>query len=350
VNLKFRCFSIQLATLGAGALGGWAFNLIGVPLPWLLGPLLTIGALSLTGLSLSTPWGSRQTGQLLLGTGIGLKFTLPVALFVTDHIGIMVFSALASMGFGLVAAFLLQRTARTDIATAYFSCVPGGVAEMSVQAERYGGESGPVALAQSLRVLCVVTTIPLGLTWLGATGEPLFQINRIPFDPASFPLLLLIGLVLGGGLARLRVGNAWMMGPLAGAALISTMGINLSGIPCELLNISQVLIGSTLGLRYRREMMLRLKFFIAPAAISTLALVGLNVLFGITVGMMTGLPISSLILSVAPGGMAEMAITAKVLGLAVPLVVAFQIVRIFIVIAISGLVFRHALRRRPPMN
>ena len=128
------------------------------------------------------------------------------------------------------------------------------------------------------------------------------------------------------------------------------MGINFSGMPCELLNISQVLIGSTLGLRYRREMMLRLKFFIAPAAISTLALVGLNVLFGITVGMMTGLPISSLILSVAPGGMAEMAITAKVLGLAVPLVVAFQIVRIFIVIAISGLVFRHALRRRPLMN
>jgi membrane AbrB-like protein len=171
MSLKFKHFAIPLATLGAGAVGGWVFSLIGVPLSWLLGPLLTVGALSLTGLSISTPWSSRQTGQLLLGTGIGLKFTLPLALFVADHIGIMVFSALASIGFGLVAAFLLQRTARTDIATAYFSCVPGGVAEMSAQAERYGGESGPVALAQSLRVLCVVTIIPIGLTWLVATGD-----------------------------------------------------------------------------------------------------------------------------------------------------------------------------------
>ena len=45
-----------------------------------------------------------------------------------------------------------------------------------------------------------------------------------------------------------------------------------------------------------------------------------------------------------------MAITAKVLGLTVPLVVAFHIVRIFIVIGISGLVFRFALGRRPPLN
>jgi uncharacterized protein len=342
--------SIQCATLAAGGVGGWIFALIGIPLPWLLGALLTVAALSLAGLSLSTPWGSRQTGQLFLGTGIGLKFTLPVALFVADYIGIMVMSALASICFGLAAAYILQRITRTDIATAYFSCVPGGVAEMSIQAERYGGETGPVAMAQSLRLLCVVMTVPIGLTWYGATGDPIFEIPTHAFQAGGFSLLMVVGMVLGGLLAIPRIGNAWMLGPLTGAAVLTAMDINLSGMPNELLNVAQVLLGSTLGLRYRRDVVIRLKAFIPPAVISTIALVALNILFGIGIGWVTGLPVASLILSVAPGGMPEMAITAKVLGLAVPLVVAFHIVRIFIVIAISGLVFRHGVRRGPPVN
>jgi uncharacterized protein len=347
---KPRRVAIQVATLATGGVGGFVFDHLGIPLPWLLGALLTVAALSLCGLSLSTPWASRQTGQLLLGTGIGLKFTLPVALFVADHIGIMVLSALASICFGLVAAYILQRITRTDIATAYFSCVPGGVAEMSIQAERHGGESGPVSMAQSLRLLCVVLTVPVGLTWYGAPSDSFFDAPQLAFDPAGFSLLMVISLVLGGALAVPRVGNAWMLGPLTGAAVLTALDINLSGIPNELLNVAQVLLGSTLGLRYRRDMVIRLKTFIPPAIISTVALVVLNILFGIGIGLVTGLPIPSLILSVAPGGMPEMAITAKVLGLAVPLVVAFHIVRIFIVIGISGLVFRHAVRRGPTSN
>lgn len=349
-SLSLRAVLIQIATLLAGGLGGWIFATLGVPLPWLLGSLLTIAALSLAGLSLNTPWGSRQTGQVFLGTGIGLKFTLAVALFVAEHIWVMVLSALASIGFGLVAAFILQRITRTDIATAYFSYVPGGVAEMSIQAERYGGETGPVAMAQSLRLLCVVMTVPIGMTWYGVSGDPLFYIPSLGFDPLGFAALMAICILLGGLLALPRVGNAWILGPLTGAAVLTALEINLSGMPDVLLNLAQVLLGSTLGLRYRKDVVIRLRTFIPPAVISTVALVGLNILFGIGIGLATGLPIASLILSVAPGGMPEMAITATVLGLAVPLVVAFHIVRIFIVIAISGLLFRHAVRRGDPVN
>ncbi len=345
-----RKIFIQCGTLALASIGGWIFFYLGVPLPWLLGPLISVGLLSVVGFPTNTPWASRQVGQLLIGTGIGLKFTLAVALFVGDYIGVMVLCALASVGFGIIAALLLERVTGTDTATAYFACVPGGVAEMSVQAERYGGKSGPVALAQSLRVLCVVLTVPLGLTWLGAEKNPLFQIREISFDPLGFAALIGLGAICGGILAYRRIANAWMLGPLTGAAVVTAMGLDLSGMPPVLLNLAQVLLGSTLGLRYRRDIMISLKLFIPPIIISTTILVALNVLFGVGVGIMTQLPVPSMILSVAPGGMPEMAITAKVLGLAVPLVVAFHIVRIFIVIGISGLVFRFALGRRPPLN
>ncbi len=341
---------LYAATLGLGFGGGWAFSWLGIPLPWLLGPLLTIGALGLFGVDLATPKASRQLGQLLLGTGIGLYFTPAVAAFVVEHLGVIVSCGLASISFGAIAGLILQRTASVDIATAYFSCVPGGVAEMAVQAERYGGETGPVALAQSLRILFVVVTIPPAIIFWGATGTDPFGIPKVPFDPAGFGGLLLISLAAGWLLAWRKVTNAWLLGPLAAGAVVTVTQSDLSGMPTEILNISQVLIGSTLGLRYRRDAIVRLRKFLLPAMLSTFALIGLNVVFGMLAAQWSGLPVSTMVLSVSPGGMAEMSITAKVLALGVPLIAAFHIVRIFLVIGLSGLLFRYVLGRRPPSS
>jgi hypothetical protein len=44
----------------------------------------------------------------------------------------------------------------------------------------------------------------------------------------------------------------------------------------------------TLGLRCRRDVVISLKAFIPPVVISTVALVGLNILFGIGMGLVAG--------------------------------------------------------------
>lgn len=48
------------------------------------------------------------------------------------------------------------------------------------------------------------------------------------------------------------------------------------------------------------------------------------------------LPLSELLLGLALGGIAEMAITAKVLRLGVPMVTAFQVSRMVIVVIVTG--------------
>jgi hypothetical protein len=50
-------------------------------------------------------------------------------------------------------------------------------------------------MAQSLHLLCVVMTVPIGLTWYGATGDPVFEIPSHTFEAAGFMLLMLTGLV-----------------------------------------------------------------------------------------------------------------------------------------------------------
>ena len=55
-----------------------------------------------------------------------------------------------------------------------------------------------------------------------------------------------------------------------------------------------------------------------------------------------GLPIPSVVLATAPGGIAEMCITAKVLQLGVPLVTAAQVTRVLVLVTGTGTLFRWA--------
>ena len=61
-----------------------------------------------------------------------------------------------------------------------------------------------------------------------------------------------------------------------------------------------------------------------------------------------GLPAPTLVLAMAPGGIAEMCITAKVLQLGVPLVTAAQVARVLVLISTTGPGFRllEGIRRR----
>ncbi len=335
-------------TLAIGAAGGFALDLLHVPLAWLLGSLGAVAAAGLAGgYELAVPPGGRQLGQMLLGTAIGLTFTPAVTEIVAGYAPVMVLAAVLSILYGVAAAWSLRRTAGVDDATAFFSSVPGGVAEMSILAERHGGHTAPVSLAQSLRILCVVTTIPPAITLLGLTGIDPFQPVSLGFDPMGFAALVTLAFAGGGLLAWRRIPNAWLLGPMAVAVLVTATRSDLSSMPVGLLNLSQVLIGSTLGLRYRRDRLLSLRRFLAPAVLSTVVLVGLNVLTGAIIGLAVGLPVPTMALAVSPGGMAEMSITAKVLHLGVPVVSAFHVVRIFLVIGFSELAFRKLFRRSP---
>src|SRR5260370_31898485 len=63
------------ATLGAGLAGGSVARLIHLPLPWLLGSLVTIMALSLAGAPVRLIRWGRPAGTVVVGTSTGLQFT-----------------------------------------------------------------------------------------------------------------------------------------------------------------------------------------------------------------------------------------------------------------------------------
>ena len=71
-----------------------------------------------------------------------------------------------------------------------------------------------------------------------------------------------------------------------------------------------------------------------------------SALFALVISALTELHPATLILATAPGGIAEMSITAKVLELGVPLVTAFHVSRVVILLTCTAPLFGWLRRRR----
>jgi hypothetical protein len=71
---------------------------------------------------------------------------------------------------------------------------------------------------------------------------------------------------------------------------------------------------------------------VLAAALMTVGMLLVSLGFAALISAWVGLPLVTAIVATSPGGIAEMAITAKVLGLGAPVVTAFHFIRLLSVI------------------
>jgi membrane AbrB-like protein len=230
------------------------------------------------------------------------------------------------MGIGLSP--LLARMGRMDRPTALFASVPGGVAEMSVLGESYGARPTTVAIVQLLRVVGVVVLVPSSFAILEVAGH-------IPSAAVALPLwwpglLVLVGAAVAFAwvLTWLKVRNCWMLGGLGASLALTASGIALTGVPGWITAIAQIAMGAQLGSQFERAAFLGGSRLLGAAIIHVVLLTAVCAVFGAVLASGFGLDLATMVLANAPGGMAEMSLTAKTLLLDVPVVVAFHLVRI----------------------
>jgi len=324
--------------LCAGA--GTCFAWLRIPLPWMIGPLTAMAACNFAGVGLRAPPGSRQLGQLVVGTALGLYFTPVVAREVASFWPLLLLGGVLAIFLGVLGGWVLGRVAGTDATTAFFASVPGGATEMTILGERFGARADRVALAQSLRILAVVIVIPFALTYSGAHGTDAYQPMAVPLDWVRLAALLAAGAVMGGLLAYLGVPNAFMFGPLALAAALTMSEVQLSSLPTSLSSGAQVLLGCSLGARFERHSLQSAPRYVWGVFASVAATIAAAAGCAWGVATAWGLSTPTLVLAMAPGGIAEMCITAKVLQLGVPLVTAAQVARVLVLLTTTGPGFR----------
>lgn len=324
--------------VGAGWLCAWAHT----PLPWMIGPLFALAGARLAGVPVAAPPAARYAGQWIIGSALGLYFTPTVVGQVAQFAPWMVLAGIYALGASVVCGWVLAWLAGVDRRTAFFASVPGGATEMSILAERFGARTDLVAVAQSLRIVLVVSGIPFLFAWLDVHGADRYVQGAREFSWPGLATLMALTALGGAVLHRFRFPNGWVIGALCVSLPLTALEINFSTLPAWLSNAGQLLIGASLASRFERDFLSRAPRFLSAVTLTVLLAMTLAALFALLLAWAMPAHPATTVLAMAPGGIAEMSITAKVLQLGVPVVTAFHVTRMVLLVSTTGLLFRLA--------
>jgi membrane AbrB-like protein len=321
-----------VATLAVGFAGGSIATWLHFPLPYMTGALLITAALGLAGVPVRSLWQARTAGQFVTGAAVGTSFTPAVMTTIVLLLPAIVAGALVSIVVGAVGALILMRFTDVDGKTAFLAATPGGVIEMANVAERVGADPLPIMVLQTMRVGLTVCAAPFLVTVLANDGTH-HEVAQAATMPWLTVAMLMAASLVGGLLLRaIRMPNCWFLGAILTIACFGAFGLVEGKVPQALLVAAQIIIGTSIGTQFRHEFLTRLlrllmsSFVTVPFSLLAMGLLGL--LFAVTLH----LPLATMVLALAPAGIAEMALTGKVLGLDAALITVFHMGRILVVL------------------
>ncbi|KZD06158.1 ammonia monooxygenase [Thalassospira xiamenensis] len=338
----FRRWLLQGLGLLLALAGGSLFNLLGVPIGWVLGALIASAVWSnATGIAATSPLG-RRIGQVLLGSATAAILTPELLSQMAVVLPLMLLAAILANAVGLALTSPFARIANVDRLTAILSVLPAGLAEMSGLAKELGARSDIVVISHTIRVSLIVFTLPM----LAGSSSPL------PLPTGGSVYATVVCVVGGFGLAWLvnRFGmlNPWIVVPVMVGLIFSLIGYRIAPLPPEFLVVAQVLIGASLGTRLSLESISRMPRILLAASLSTFTLFfALAIMIGPILHWFYDVDCLTAVLAIAPGGLGEMLAAAKAVGANVSLVLGFHLLRSLLTNTAAPLIIKFSTRVPP---
>lgn len=322
-RFDYRTIACFVLSALAGLLGYY----LHLPLAWVLGPLIVTAMFGMANIPVFAPLAGRRLGQLIIGASVGLNLTASVLISLTGWLPLLFVTAVIGILFAAAISVAFARVGRIDQATAFFAMMPGGMSEMANIGSTEGARPEPIALSQALRVALVVCLLPPSLIFFGDSVDLTAWAAKPQVPWVSLPFILVAGGI--GTLVFRWIGfqNPWMVGSLIGVAGLTAAGLVGGRLPFFLVNAGQFFLGIAIGARFKGDILRHLARLSLVSMIFTLLLTLLMAVYSLVVTAFADISFSDMMLSTAPGGFAEMVITAQVLHLHVALVTAFHIVR-----------------------
>lgn len=322
----FNAFAVALA-------GVALFHVTGLPLPWLLGPIIACLLAALLGVPLNGIKPLNDGMRTILGVAVGATLTPAViATFPAMWPTLALVPVMVAL-IGLLGVPYFTRICGYDTATAYYGSMPGGLQDMIVFGEEAGANVRALSLIQATRVLVIVVALPFllkGIWEADLDNPPGAPLTDLPLHELA--IMVACALIGWQGAKRLGLFGASILGPLILTAVVTLADGLHHRPPAEAIWAAQFFIGMTIGSKYagitvaevRRDLLAGLGFCVILIVL-TLMFVEFIVLMALAPGM-------EALLAFAPGGQAELTVLALIVGADAAFVVAHHILRMFSVI------------------
>lgn len=331
----------RIQALGIAATGVAIFWLLGLPLPFLLGPLAACLLAALAGLRM------QDTGRLgvgmraILGVAVGASITPELLGRLPEMAYSVALVPLFVILIGAIGYVFFRKYCGYDPATAYYCAMPGGFQDMVLFGQEAGANVRTLALIHATRVAIIVSVAPFLIT--GLWGVPLTNAPGAPVaDMALDQFALMAFAAIAGWIIAKRIGlfGAPILGPLILAGILSMSGLLTTRPPAEAIIAAQFFIGLGIGAQYvgvtwpelRRDVLAGAKFMVFLAVIT--------LIFAEGVALAGLAPSLEAFLAFAPGGQAEMVVLTLVAGADLAFVITHHLARIVLVILGAPIIAR----------
>lgn len=343
------------AALVLGLLAGLVANRAGMPLPWMLGPMIASTIAVVAGARIEAPTRIRPFVIPAIGVMLGSGLT-PELVAALPRWGVTIAMLVPFVAISAALAFLFfRRVGGHDPVTAFFAAMPGGLNEMVMLGSVYGANERTVALMHAVRILTVVTAIPFFYRLMYGTVSSVFQASAAPsLTLRDIAILVACGVVGALIATRIKMPAGMMFGPMLASGVVHLLGWTASKPPGELVALAQVIIGSAIGCRFVGAVFREVARDLFYGFLAAILLIVVAVAFAQLGHWLSGLPTDDIALSYAPGGFAEMSLVGLALHADIAMVATHHLFRIFAIVFVGTWVYRRfvepKLKTPPPAS
>lgn len=314
------------------------------PMPWLLGSIVaTIVASRFPFFPVASPKRFSAPSRAILGITIGSAFNPEILKYLLEFVSSLVLIFPFVILTTVCGMWYYTKIIKFDIYTAYFSSMPGGLLEMASLAEAFKLDLYKVIITQSSRLLFMMLLFPfviekvahIALDGQKGITQPFLETNI--YDMVFIVAFAMLGWKIA---AHFKISGGTLIVPMIIGACAYGAGLIHSRPPTEVLNIIQLILGTTVGFAFVGVTYKEMFKVLGQTLGYFLILTVVCVVFIVIVSWLTDFELLSILLAFAPGGQAEMNLIAIVVGANLPYVALHHIVRLFLVIGISPILIR----------
>jgi membrane AbrB-like protein len=312
-------------------IAGSIFYYLHIPLPWMLGPLVTALLWKrLQKKSINWPTPIRNSGLIILGYAMGSPFTVQILGQIRGQLTGIMLSTLGVMIISLLVGWFTSNRTGVGLINGLIGSVPGGLSQMAIICEEIeGADIAVVTLMQITRLLTVVLFVPLvsiyGLGHHANSVIPIVTSMNLDGTLLLFTLVTIASAILA---QLVKFPTPYLMGPVFGTIGLILFGYTPPHLSQLVIAFAQITVGIRIGADMQFSGLRNWKSIVAYSFAGVITVIVSSL--GIDYLLTKAYPISFLtaFISTAPGGMAEMGITAIAVHADVSLVVAYQLFRL----------------------
>lgn len=321
----------RLMMFGLAVLIGFLFQYMAIPIPFLLGGIVSSMFWKVIGAQVYWPRQWRELGLCVAGYGIGRNFTAETMHELSmQSLGVLEATG-AAVGASVIIAWWTSRHSYANLQSCVMGCMPGGLTQMMLMSETDKRvDFSVVMVMQTLRLMSAIIIVPFLV--VHGLGAEIKDAALPAAQTGDYTWLWMVPIAAIGAvvLQKLHIPTPRLLGPTLAASACSYFFGTFQPVPDPLMTVAQISIGLYMGMLLDPA---RIK---ETARLMPFIITGILIIIAVSVAMayylsgIYGFSLITAFLAMAPGGIAEMCLAGMSMGENVSIILTYQLVRMLI--------------------